>query len=281
MQPHTPSGKSVSMTSPLARLINSLSLLSCLCLLTGAAVAAETDPDGERFDSSPDPVADVRHALDRARENDKQALVVLGANWCHDSRALAARLYKSPLADVIEEDYELVFVDVGFLDKGRDVLAEFDVPQFYATPTVLIVDPASGQVVNNGSRHVWGNAYNIDMESSVRYFEAHATTKLYADPAMESAELKELFAKIDRFEQQQAERVAAGYAVVGPLLKDYKAGKSADKFRSSWDELRDFRTAIPDDIQALRDEAKRRVAEGEQDIELEFPDYPPLSWEAG
>lgn len=267
------------MTSPLAPLRNCLSLLSCLCLLAGAALAAETDPDGERFESSPDPVADVRGAVQRAKENDRQALVVLGANWCHDSRALAARLYKSPLADVIEEDYELVFVDVGFLDKGGDVLAEFDVPQFYATPTVLIVDPASGQVVNNGSRHVWGNAYNIDMESSVRYFEGHAATKWHADPAMESAELQRLYAEIDLFEQQQADRVADGYAAVGPLLRDYKAGKSADAFRASWDELRDFRTAIPDDIQALRDEAKRRVAEGEQDVALEFPEYPPLSWE--
>jgi hypothetical protein len=39
--------------------------------------------------------------------------------------------------------------------------------------------------------------------------------------------------------------------------------------------------AIPDDIQALRDEARRRVSEDEKDIQLAFPEYPLLSWESG
>jgi hypothetical protein len=75
--------------------------------------------------------------------------------------------------------------------------------------------------------------------------------------------------------------VAAGYAVVGPMLEAYEAGNAPEEFEASWDELRDFRMAIPDDIQALRDEAQRRVSEGEEDIQLEFPEYPLLSWESG
>jgi hypothetical protein len=96
----------------------------------------------------------------------------------------------------------------------------------------------------------------------------------------ESAELQQLYAEIDQFEQRLAARVAAGYAVVGPMLEATKAGNRPKEFDASWDELRDFRMAIPDDISELRDEAQRRVSGGEKDIQLVFPEYPLLSWES-
>jgi len=99
-------------------------------------LGAETDPDGRLFQPSADPLADVQQALGRAEDGDRLALVVLGANWCHDSRALASRLHSSPLAEVIQQDYELVFVDVGFLDKGRAVTQQFGVPHLYSNSTL-------------------------------------------------------------------------------------------------------------------------------------------------
>ena len=255
-------------------------LVICLGLVAGCATAAETDPDGRLFQPSADPLADVQQALGRAEDGGRLALVVLGANWCHDSRALASRLHSPPLAELIQQHYELVFVDVGFLDQGRDVVQQFGVPQFYATPTLLIIDPSSGQLVNDEDRHMWANAYSVDMPSSVQYFEKWARTDSVTDPAADSPKLQQLYAEIDQFEQQLAERVAAGYAIVGPMLEAYKAGNAPEEFDASWNELRDFRMAIPDDIQALRDEARRRVSEGEKDIQLAFPEFPLLSWES-
>lgn len=257
-----------------------ISVAFCLAVFLSAA-AADTDPDGAIYQPSADPLADVQEALSRAGENNRLALVVLGANWCHDSRALAARLHRTPLAEVIEQNYELVLVDVGFYEQGRAVTQQFGVAHYYATPTVLIVDPAGGRLVNDEDRHIWGNAYRIDMPSSVEYFEKWAMNNTVADPAADSTQLKQLYAEIERFEKQLADRVAAGYAVVGPMLAAYKAGNAPEEFDASWDELSAFRNTIPGDIQALRDEAQRRVSEGEEDIQLEYPEYPPLSWESG
>ena len=264
------------------RLLSVATLVLCLCLGLGVGCAstAETDPDGRLFRPSADPLADVQQALGRADDGDRLALVVLGANWCHDSRALASRLRSSPLAEVIQQHYELVLVDVGFYDQGRDVMQQFGVPHYYATPTVLIVDPLSGRLVNDEDRHIWGNAYNIDMPSSVQYFEKWAMSESAAYPLVDSAELRRLYAEIDQFEQQLAERVAAGYAVVGTMLEAYRYGNKPAEFDASWDELRDFRMAIPGVIRELRDEAQRRVSAGETDIRLVFPRYPLLSWES-
>jgi hypothetical protein len=164
------------------------------------------------------------------------------------------------------------------------VLQQFGVAHFYATPTVLIIDPSNRASVNDEDRHMWGNAYNIDMASSVQYFEKWAMSDLSAEsvanPVADSTQLTHLYAEIDQFEQQLAERVAAGYAVVGPMLAAYEAGNAPEEFDASWDELRGFRMAIPDGIRELRDEAQRRVFEGEEDIQLVFPEYPLLSWES-
>jgi len=243
-------------------------------------LGADTDPDGRLFQPSVDPLADVQQALGRADDGDRLALVVLGANWCHDSRALASRLHRPPLAELIQQHYELVFVDVGFYEKGRAVVQQFGVAHYYATPTVLIIDPSNRALVNDEDRHIWGNAASIDMSSSVQYFERWATDDSVADSVVDSTQLQQLYAEIDQFEQQLAERVAAGYAVVGPMLEAYEAGDAPEEFDARWDELRDFRMAIPDDIRELRDEAERRVSEGEEDIQLAFPEYPLLSWES-
>jgi thiol-disulfide isomerase/thioredoxin len=268
------------MPSLYSRLPCIVALAVCASLVVGCASTAETDPDGKLFQPSADPVADVQQALSRAGDDDRLALVVLGANWCHDSRALASRLHSPPLEKLIQQHYELVFVDVGFLDQGRDVMQQFGVAHFYATPTVLIIDPSSRALVNDEDRHIWGNAYNIDMSSSVQYFEKWVTSASVTEPVAYSKELQQLYAEIDQFEQQLAERVAAGYAVVGPMLEAYKAGNAPEEFDASWNELRDFRIAIPDAIRELRDEAQRRVSAGEKDIQLVFPEYPLLFWES-
>jgi hypothetical protein len=82
---------------------------------------------------------------------------------------------------------------------------QFGVAHFYATPTVLIIDPSSGALVDDEDRHIWADAYSIDMASTVRYFEKWATNDSIADsladPVVDSAELRQLYAQIDQFEQ--------------------------------------------------------------------------------
>jgi hypothetical protein len=145
---------------------------------------------------------------------------------------------------------------------------------------VLIIDPSSKALVNDEDRHVWSNAYSIDMASSVRYFDKWATSDLAADAVSDSIQLQQLYAEIAQFEQQLADRVAAGYEVVGPMLVAYEAGNPPGEFDARWNELRDLRMAIPGDMRELRDEAQRRVSEGEEDIQLAYPAYPLLSWES-
>jgi len=259
--------------------------LSCasITMAAGGAVTAEpatpVSRSGEIYLPSADPLADLAAKLASAKATNKRLLVVLGANWCHDSRALATRLFTAPLRTDIEAHYVTLFVDVGYLDKGQEVIASLGVPVYYATPTVLIVDPVSGLVVNAHDRHQWAEAANIGMPASIEYFRQFAGTGQATPTGENDVYLQTLLKQIADFEQAQAERLYRAYAVVGPMLKAYKEG-DRDAFDDDlWNEVRDYRFRVPLDLEALRSEARERVAAGETGIELNYPVYPAFSWE--
>lgn len=241
----------------------------------------EATLSGELYLPSGDSMVDLAASLDAARKSNRQLLVVLGANWCHDSRALASRLFEEPLSTTINEHYEILFVDVGYLEKGKAVITSLGIPVYYATPTVLIVDPVSRRVINAQNRHQWGNAASISMEESVDYFQQFANTDmggLQSDNEID-ANLQELLTEIETFEQAQADRLYLAYATLTPMLKAYKEGDKDAFSEETWNEVRDYRYSIPIDVEALRAEARTQVAAGETNIKLTYPVYPAFSWD--
>ena len=61
---------------------------------------------------------------------------------------------------------------------------------------------------------------------------------------------------------QQAERLWAAYAVLGPMLEAYKSGDEAAFSEPYCSAVRDFRYKVPEDLQALRAEAIRQAGTG-------------------
>lgn len=132
---------------------------------------AATDGEPRPFDRSRDAMGDVDAALARARERGARVLLVLGANWCHDSRALAAKFADPALAPLIAERYELVWVDVGMGDRNLDVAARFGVPKLAGAPTVLVLS-AEGALLNAASVSEWRSAASRTVEDARAYFAA-------------------------------------------------------------------------------------------------------------
>jgi thiol-disulfide isomerase/thioredoxin len=256
-------------------------LLSACATHPAADSEVATDPvsRGELFWPSQDSMADVERAIEKAAAGDKLALVILGANWCHDSRALAARIHQAPLAGIISAQYEPVFVDIAYLDQGQDVARALGTPIYYATPTVLIVDPVSRRLVNAGDRHQWGAADSISMDESVDYFTRMAQVGKIVQQGDAVEENVDSHPEIDAYEERLAVKVARGYDRVGPMLRAYKeAGEVPASFEDDWTEVADFRKSVPGLIEALRAEAKQHAANKAPGA-LELPPIPPYSWE--
>ena len=121
------------------------------------------------FQTDRDANADVDAALSRAVERGTKALIVMGGNWCHDSRALAAALARPDTAKIISDSFELVWVDVGMKVLNQDVAERFGLDGTPGTPTVIVAN-ANGGILNPDDAPTWRNAASRDPDDIHRYF---------------------------------------------------------------------------------------------------------------
>lgn len=221
----------------------------------------------------------IADTLAAAKAQNKQALFVLGAQWCHDSKGLAQQFSTPQMQKILTDHYQVLFVDAGFFDKGFDLVQQFSVPVYYGTPTVMVVDPNANKIQNRLSMKKWLNAYKVPLHEYVEYFTNFATSN--DKPAEVSSTMQTYLTAINDFETQQAVRLKAAYGVISPLLKQYMESDNKDasaEFTDKWQQVSGFRSRIPDDIQVLITQAKSNVEAGSS-APLILPTYPAFTWE--
>ena len=149
------------MTRALFASVAALALTACATTPADSqAEVAHAGPEATPFDVTGDAMARVESALDAAAANETRALIVTGANWCHDSRALAGWLETDRFQSLIAEHFELVYVNVGLPQTGDG--HNLDIPQRFGhvqegTPNLLVVTP-EGLLVNGDSAVSWRNS---------------------------------------------------------------------------------------------------------------------------
>lgn len=104
----------------------------------------------------------VDAALADAATGQRIALIVFGADWCHDSRALARVLTGDAFKAEFGTRYAVTFIDVGRPQTGEgrnlDQIARFGVKHLKSTPALFAIG-AKGKAIN-GKRDAigWRNA---------------------------------------------------------------------------------------------------------------------------
>lgn len=250
--------------------VNLLLLPLLLQLSACASGPALPYPDKQDRQQVLTAIQDVRT---QALQNDKLALYVLGANWCHDSVDFASMLKRPETALVLESEYVVQFINVGYLENIREYVNLFDVPVIYGTPTVMIVDSGTGTLLNRDALSEWRNASNRKPDEARDYLAHYATQQAAPAAAGRSPALDRALRSIDEFEQRQAERIYAAYKILSPLLAAKDKGKPAPGFDVKWSNLAAMRSAITNDLADLRRSAHEQDAAGATAIELSFPDY--------
>lgn len=129
-------------------------------------------PEGDycAYDADRDAREDVQIAQNLAAEEGLKTIIVMGANWCHDSRALAGHLRKERFTPLLAEHYRLVFVDVGKKNRNIDIAQSFGLPDIVGTPTVIVTD-SDGTVLNLDDAPTWRNAASRSEDEIYEYFE--------------------------------------------------------------------------------------------------------------
>jgi protein disulfide-isomerase len=107
-----------------------------VALATSLAVAADRP-----YDESADAKAQIQVALHEAAASKQPVLLIFGANWCADCRALDHALKTGRNAELIAQKFKVVKVDVGNFDHNLDVTAAYGNPTKKGIPSAVIVSP--------------------------------------------------------------------------------------------------------------------------------------------
>lgn len=249
--------------------------LSALCL-TGCESTLNSSP--YRYVSSASPYQDVVDAQARALADNKLLLVVLGARWCHDSTGLAERFSTPNMRLILEAHYETVFVDVGTLEDRRDITTRFNYPIYYATPTVMVVDPKTNALLNRSSMAKWGSANSIALNEYIAYFSSFPAYTAQQKQALAdwSADPQEA-----AYNAQHAERLQLAYNQLGPLLASDINGTTPEGFYDLWKEVKQFRSALQQSMEkrAVLSVGEDGQGKNEAQTTPALRHYHPFSWE--
>jgi hypothetical protein len=134
----------------------------------------DNHPEAAAYDAQRDAEADVDAALKRAKARGVNTIIIMGANWCHDSRGLAGHLRSERFQPLISAHYEVVYVDIDTPQNGEgrnlDIAARYGVTDISGTPNVLVISPA-GKLVNTAEdARSWRDAASRDADDIYAYF---------------------------------------------------------------------------------------------------------------
>lgn len=153
---------------------NILLLFAGLALFPASALLAEPaeagHPEARPYDEAADATAAVDAALDRAALAEKRVILVMGANWCHDSRGLAGWFAQPRFTAMLKAQYEVVYVDVGHRDRNIDIARRFGIKAIKGTPTVLVLS-ADGDLLNSKTAPKWRDAASRAEAEIFTYFD--------------------------------------------------------------------------------------------------------------
>jgi protein disulfide-isomerase len=110
-------------------------LLALLATFAGAAPLP--------YDEAADAKAAVQQALVAARESKVPVLVIFGANWCEDCRALDLALKSGKNAELVAREFKVVKVDVGNFDRNLDLAAAYGNPIKKGIPAAVVLSPSN------------------------------------------------------------------------------------------------------------------------------------------
>ena len=112
-----------------------------LMLALAATVATTAYAATGPYDEAADAKADVQRAIDTSAKTQRPVLVIFGANWCKDCRALDAALKAPANAQLIGKEFVVVKVDVGNFDRHLDIAERYGNPIKKGIPAAVVLSP--------------------------------------------------------------------------------------------------------------------------------------------
>ena len=140
-----------------------------LILFLVALGCAGQEPTAPIFDENADAHRDISAAVADAEVSKRNIVLVFGANWCGDCRALHAQMHKPELATIIERNFVVVQINMGRWDKNKDLAEKYHVPLQRGIPALAVLD-SQGDLLYAMEKGEFANARRMSFDSIKDFF---------------------------------------------------------------------------------------------------------------
>ena len=123
----------------------------------------------ERIDLSEN---DLRNFIDSTIDNNKQPVIIFGANWCPDCRILSAVLDLQTVNKYMEDNFEILYIDLGRYDINMSLMEFFDIMPQQGIPRVVILNKEK-EVLNMKDTGEWTTARSRTKQEIFNYFQEY------------------------------------------------------------------------------------------------------------
>ncbi len=152
-----------------------------LTIIFIVAVIATQSQTVKVYDEKADPAADIKTAVELAKQENKHVMIFIGGNWCpwclklnkfiHEDAEIKAALYNN---------YQVVKMNYSKENTNLPTLSKLDFPQRFGFPVIVILDGKGNRI------HTQNSAYlefekSYDKKKLVDFFGDWTVGKL--DPA--------------------------------------------------------------------------------------------------
>lgn len=137
--------------------------------------AADAPASPLPYDESANAQQDVQRAFDTAARSKKPVLVIFGANWCEDCRALDKALKSSANAGLVDKEFVVIKVDVGRFNKNLDIAEQMGNAIKKGIPAAAVLSPQQELIYTTKAGEL-SNARRMSDTGVYEFFEQIANS---------------------------------------------------------------------------------------------------------
>lgn len=107
-------------------------------------------------------------SLATANSQNRKLIVIFGADWCPDCRALDGILAEPDIKAILDAEFVMMKVDVGRFDKNLSLNEKLGNPIQNGIPSLVVVSP-KGELITSTKGGEFSNASKMTKEQVLEY----------------------------------------------------------------------------------------------------------------
>jgi thiol-disulfide isomerase/thioredoxin len=113
---------------------------------------------------------ELKEFIKISTDQNKQSIIIFGANWCPDARLLEGVLSLPTVKDFLKSNVNILNIDVGNYEINTNLFSYFDSEIEDGIPRVFIMD-AKGKNINLHKNEVMRKAREFSTQEIFNYFQ--------------------------------------------------------------------------------------------------------------